>query len=179
MKLETSISRIEALTRQKDDDDAQYRLLLEACDLSTEDIDAIVRKHYREVSGEIECRECGNCCKVFRPTLTPKDISRLARCLKIPEEDFKREYLVGYRSGKEHAFNLTPCPFLVDNACTVYSDRPDACRLYPSLPRAGFVSRLDRAFSSCSVCPIVYNVYERVKQEIRESQPASLSSSDE
>ncbi|MFH1312348.1 MAG: YkgJ family cysteine cluster protein [Candidatus Eisenbacteria bacterium] len=179
MKLETSISRIETLTRQNHDENTQYRYLLDICDLSTKDIDTIVRKHYRAVSGEIECRDCGNCCKVFRPMLTASDIDRLAVRLKIPREDFITKYLNAYKDGEEHYYKLTPCPFLVDNACSVYSDRPDACRVYPSLRRAGFVARLDRAFSSCSVCPIVYNVYERVKQEIRDSQPAGLSSSDE
>jgi Fe-S-cluster containining protein len=179
MKLETSISKIEALTRQKEHDDTEYRDLLEDCGLTTEEIDAIVRKHYREVSAEIECPECGNCCKVFRPMLTAGDIDRLAGRLKMPREDFIAKYLNGYRNGEEHYYKLTPCPFLVDNACTVYSDRPDDCRSYPSLQRAGFMSRLDLAFSSCSVCPIVYNVYERVKQEIRDSQPAALTSPDE
>jgi Fe-S-cluster containining protein len=170
MKIETSISSIEALTRSQDAENTQYRHLLGTCDLSAEEIDAIVFRHYRAVSAEIDCRQCGNCCKVFRPMLKEKDINRLVTRLEIPKQDFITAYLVGYKNSGEYSFKLTPCPFLVDNACSVYSDRPDGCRLYPSLDRAGFMSRLDRAFSSCSVCPIVYNVYERVKQEIRDSQ---------
>ena len=116
---------------------------------------------------------------MFRPRLKGNDIDRLAERLKIPREDFIAKYLNGYNSGEEHYYKLTPCPFLVDDVCTVYADRPDDCRSYPSIQRAGFVSNLDLAFSSCSVCPIVYNVYERVKMEIRDSQPAALTSPDE
>jgi Fe-S-cluster containining protein len=174
MKLETDIHRIEELTRQNEDEDRRYRCLLKRCGLTTEEIDAIVHRHYRAVSEQIECQECGNCCKVFRPLLKAEDIDRLARRLRIPRADFIREYLDDYENGKEHSFKLTPCPFLADNACTVYPDRPDACRLYPGLHRKGFVLNLSLAFSSCSVCPLVYNVYERVKMEICDRPTTTL-----
>ena len=168
MKLETDIRRIEELTLENDDDDRQYRFSLEGCDLTGEEIDAIVLRHYGEVSGQIECRECGNCCKVFHPPLNAEDIGRLARRMEMPRESFIGEYLVAGEKGGGHYFRKRPCPFLIDNACTVYHDRPEACRVYPSFCRKGFVSRLDLAFASCSVCPIVFNVYERVKVEIRQ-----------
>jgi Fe-S-cluster containining protein len=166
MKLETDIHRIEELTRQREDEDRQYRRLLTRCDLTTEEIDAIVGRHYRAVSRQIECRECGNCCKVFRPLLKAEDIDRLARSLGIPRADFIAEYLDEYENGGEHFFKLTPCPFLKDNVCMVYADRPGVCRSYPSLHRKEFVFNLSLAFASCSVCPVVYNVYELVKKEI-------------
>ena len=170
MKLETDIHRIETLTIQMEDEDRRYRCLLERCDLTTEEIDAIVRRHYRAVSEQIECRECGNCCKVFRPLLKAEDVDRLARRLNIPRSDFILEYVDEYENGKEYFFKLTPCPFLANNACTVYPDRPDVCRSYPSLHGKEFVSNLNLTFSSCSVCPMVYNVYERVKKEICDRQ---------
>jgi Fe-S-cluster containining protein len=106
--------------------------------------------------------------------LKAEDIDRLARRLRIPSADFIMEYLVAYDNGREHFFKLTPCPFLADNACTVYPDRPDACRSYPGLHRKGFVLNLSLAFSSCSVCPMVYNVYERVKREICDRRATTL-----
>jgi len=41
---------------------------------------------------------------------------------------------------------------------------------YPGLDRPGFLSRIDSVFSNCSVCPIAYHVYERVKREVRERE---------
>ncbi len=178
MKIETDINRIEELTRQQEADDRRYRCWLKECDLTIEEIDAVVHRHYRAVSEQIECKECGNCCKVFRPLLKAEDIDRLARRLKMPREDFMLEYLVEYKNGRGCSFKITPCPFLVDTSCTVYPDRPDACRSYPGLHRKGFVFRLDLAFANCSVCPIVYNVYERVKMEIGDRQVTPLSSED-
>ena len=173
MKLETSIDRIEALTRAGEDDHREYRRMLDRSGLSSKDIDAIVRRHNRVVSGEIECRECGNCCKAFRPTLRAGDVQRLAGRFNIEKGDFVARYLREYGDGREYSFRATPCPFLADNQCTVYADRPKECRSYPDLHRPGFVSRLDRTFWSCSVCPIVYNVYQRVRQEIMNSTSAA------
>jgi len=179
MELETDITRIEVMTRLNGADDAEYRRLLETCDLAPEEVDAIVHRHYREVAGHIECRVCGNCCKVFRPLLKPEDIDRLAGRLKISREAFMKKYIVEYEDGQGWFFKDVPCPFLVDNSCSVYPDRPGICRSYPNLHTGGFVSRLGIVFSSCSVCPIVYNVYEGVKREIRAGQIPAMSSEDQ
>lgn len=176
VNMETDIGRIEELTRRGEDENRRFRNLLERCNLKTEEIDAIVHRHLREVSEQIECRECGNCCKVFRPELAPHDIVRLAGHLGIPKEEFIAEYIVEYETGKGLFFKCAPCPFLRDNACTVYPGRPDVCRAYPTLHREGFIQNLGITFSNCSVCPIVYNVYDRVKMEIGESRATALPS---
>ncbi len=170
MKLETDIRKIEEMTRANDKEDRQYRSLLEASDLTSEEIDTIVQKHYEEVSAQIECRECGNCCKVFCPPLTSGDIDRLALLKKMPREDLIRKYLAVCRNGEEHSIKFSPCPFLAGNECSVYPERPEACRSYPGLERPGFVSRIGYLFSNCSVCPLIYHVYERVKREIRDRE---------
>jgi Fe-S-cluster containining protein len=165
MKLETDISKIEELTRQKEPDHRRYQSMLKTCDLTDEEIDAIVHRHLKAVTEQIECQECANCCKVLRPLLKAEDIKRLADRLKMSTEHVIAEYLVEYGDNSGHGFKVTPCPFLVDNACTVYPARPDGCRLYPNLASEGFVCRLDHTFANCSICPIVYNVYVRVMKE--------------
>ena len=176
MRLETNIGRIAELTRQSEDDDRQYRRLLGEGRLAAGEIDAIVRRHYSAVVRQIECRECANCCKVFRPVLKAGDVDRLAAGLGISQEVFVQEYLAEYNEGKGYLFNRRPCPFLVKNACTVYPFRPDQCRSYPNFNRQGFVLRLEAVLSDCSICPIAYNVYGRVKREIRERQVSDSSS---
>lgn len=167
MKLEIDINNLEETCRANYDDDREYRSLLEASDLTAAEIDSIVRRHYREVSAQIDCRECGNCCRVFCPPLTSADIDRLTRFKGISREDLVEKYLAASGGGKAHTMKSSPCPFLEGNECSVYPERPEACRAYPGLERPGFLSRIGTAFSNCSVCPIVYHVYERVKREIR------------
>ena len=39
-------------------------------------------------------------------------------------------------------------------------------RSYPHLQKEDFVFRLAQAVSNCSICPIAFNVYERLKAEL-------------
>jgi Fe-S-cluster containining protein len=166
MNLEIDILKLEEQCRSNYEDDKVYRSMLETSDLTSEEIDSIVRRHYSEVAAQIECRECGNCCRVFCPPLTLGDIDRLARLKKTSRDDLIEKYLAASGDGEAHSIKSSPCPFLDGNECSVYADRPEACRAYPGLDRPGFLSRISYAFSNCSVCPIVYHVYERVKREI-------------
>lgn len=40
------------------------------------------------------------------------------------------------------------------------------CISYPHLHKKDFTSRLIGVIENCSVCPIVFNVYERLKERI-------------
>ncbi len=79
------------------------------------------------------------CCHDLTLILTPYDIFRLKNRLNMSSQDFLKAYTsthIGPGSGlpvvqlkmKE---KYQECPFLGDNGCTVYEDRPGACRTYP------------------------------------------------
>jgi Fe-S-cluster containining protein len=168
MKLETNIKRIEQLIKEKEDANWEFRCFIKASDISIEDIDSVVHEVCDTISRQIDCRQCANCCKVVRPLLQQKDVNRLARALNMSEYDFIQEYLV---EGDEDAdrgyfFRRQPCPFLNKNLCTVYPSRPHDCRSYPHLYKKEFIFRVNQAYFNCSVCPIVYNVYEGLKQRL-------------
>ncbi|MCD6434460.1 MAG: YkgJ family cysteine cluster protein [Candidatus Diapherotrites archaeon] len=58
-----------------------------------------------------------------------------------------------------------PCPLLEGNLCRVYGNRPEACRQYPHLHndfRASSISRFNNTF----ICPIVFNLFELMKEEL-------------
>lgn len=81
-----------------------------------------------------------NCCRKLELYLYPYDIIRLKTRLGLNSEDFLNRY-VGVVKGANPCFPslmLTmsdneekTCPFLNDKGCTVYEDRPSACRTYP------------------------------------------------
>jgi len=58
----------------------------------------------------------------------------------------------------------TPCPFLKDNLCSVYEDRPADCSGYPYLHEPEFVSRTLGMVERTFICPIVYEVMEALKR---------------
>lgn len=176
MTLETDPKRIEVLAREREDANWAFRCLLKGCDMSIEELDSIVHELYKNVSSQIDCRLCANCCKVISPSLNPRDIDRLSTHLGLSVEQFLADYLEEDEDGEGHVFKATPCAFLHENTCSVYPHRPESCRSYPHLHKREFVFRLNQAVSNCSVCPIVYNVYERLKQEMQRRRVVSYDS---
>jgi len=166
-KIETDIANIEKLSQQRESENWDFRCFLKGSDLSVSKIDSIVKELYREVSAQIDCTKCGNCCKVIQPILAEADIAKLAAHLKQTVTEFKSSFLTEDEDGDGFVFNVKPCPFLANNHCTVYEHRPQVCRSYPHLHKKDFVFRVNQAFSNCSVCPIVFNVYEGLKQKLR------------
>lgn len=79
------------------------------------------------------------CCKNIDITLTPYDILRLKRRLGISSGDFLLNYTVPYEIEKDGIAgvkfkpvdNGTACQFMTEAGCSVYEDRPTACRYYP------------------------------------------------
>lgn len=80
------------------------------------------------------------CCGKLELLLTPYDVLRLKTRLGLPSADFLDTYTTT-RWRTPHGFpdmvmrmELAPdkrCPFVTDRGCSVYEDRPGACRIYP------------------------------------------------
>jgi len=164
--IETDLSRIETLARERSDANWAFRSFLKFGDLSPYAIDRAAHELLEEVAGRIDCTACANCCKMARPVLGPTDVKRLGTRLKMPTSDFRNRFLKKDEKGAGWLFKSLPCPFLSDNRCAVYEDRPRECRSYPHLHKREFVTRLMQVISSCAVCPIAFNVFEGLKREL-------------
>jgi len=87
---------------------------------------------------DVECYM--SCCRKLDLILYPYDIIRLKNRLGISSEEFMRSHtrlgssshpffpsvMLLMSDNEEHT-----CPFLNSNGCSVYEDRPTACRTYP------------------------------------------------
>jgi Fe-S-cluster containining protein len=79
---------------------------------------------------------------------------------------FSQTYLTIDKDG-DFVFKKTPCPFLgKDNWCTVYNDRPTACREYPHTDRRRFVQLIDLSIRNVDYCPAVKEILEKLAQSI-------------
>jgi Fe-S-cluster containining protein len=165
MKLQTDPKIVAKLAQACEDANWRFRTFLKGADLEIEELDAIVHREYETVAGQIDCCACSNCCREILPTLDDADVNRLATGLGTTADEIIARYLTRNEDG-DLTFNRRPCPFLSENRCRVYEHRPDTCRSYPHLQKKEFVFRLTQAVSNCSVCPIVFNVYERLKAEL-------------
>jgi len=89
------------------------------------------------------------CCRDLNQFLTPYDIYRLKTRLALSSAEFLNRYTVehiGPQTGlpvislKAVPDDDLKCPFVSENGCQVYDDRPSSCRTYP-LARAVTRSR--------------------------------------
>lgn len=80
------------------------------------------------------------CCARLRLILTPYDILRMKNRLGLSSDEFLESY-TDTAVEDQHRFPMVKlkmrqdqrqsCPFVTPKGCTIYEDRPGACRLYP------------------------------------------------
>lgn len=92
---------------------------------------------------QFQCRQgiaCWNaCCSNIDISLTPYDILRLTRRLELSSGAFLQRYTVPYELEPNGIAGVklrpvehgTACRFMTPEGCSVYEDRPTACRYYP------------------------------------------------
>lgn len=79
------------------------------------------------------------CCRNIDITLTPYDILRLKKRLGLTSGEFLKQYTYPFEFNKNSIAGVkmepvaggTECQFMTDEGCSVYTDRPTACRYYP------------------------------------------------
>jgi len=81
-----------------------------------------------------------DCCRQLELALTPYDVLRLKKACSLSSEEFLDRYVIMEQEEDETfpRFYLTmvddgraSCVFVSDAGCTLYQDRPGACRAYP------------------------------------------------
>lgn len=79
------------------------------------------------------------CCGGIKIVLTPYDILQLTKRLDVPAHEFLHQYTIPTYLEKTDMPGVmlklreddNKCPFVTPEGCTVYTDRPSACRYYP------------------------------------------------
>ena len=125
-------------------------------------MDKEIEQLHHEISSEINCLECGNCCRSLGPMILEKDIDVLSKSQRMKPSDFMEKYLRKDEDG-DFVFQSMPCPFLgSDNYCSVYENRPKACREYPHTDRMKFYQIYELTVKNASACPIAFGVLDRL-----------------
>lgn len=126
-------------------------------------VDEKVKVLNAEVSSVVDCTQCANCCKQLEPGLDTHEIERLALRKEMMAEDFKQMYVAF--DGESQFLKTKPCMFLDGHRCGIYEDRPGACAAYPHLDQPDIKYKRS-VWSNYSICPIVFNVIEGLKQQV-------------
>jgi Fe-S-cluster containining protein len=161
--METDLSRIAAFAHQHQAENDRFAAFLKQQE--TGRIDALVAELDTNISHAIDCTACGNCCKSLMIVVTEKEADALSGHLQQPREEFDGSYLEKGSNGMM-IINKIPCHFLSDNKCTVYEHRFAGCREFPALHVPQFNKRLFTTFMHYDRCPIIFNVMEKLKDEL-------------
>jgi len=169
MRMTFDLIQIRAMAEKKEDENWRFRQFLKTrCKLGPDEIDRRVFEATQRVWDGIDCTTCANCCRELEPTFSEEEVDRVARRLGIERRQFIETYLKRAEPGSENPWQIrtSPCPFLRDNRCSVYEDRPADCSGYPYLYQSDFVSRTMGMIGRTFTCPIVYEVMEELKKSL-------------
>lgn len=139
-------------------------------EIADAELDAFVDAIAKPIIEAIDCTQCGNCCRALEVSLVPPDADRLAAGLDIPIEDVITRYVDRERGAaidEWGTFSHRPCAFLRDGLCTVYTHRPESCRVYPMFT-PDFRWTLEHTIEGAALCPIICQVLIAVAQEVDE-----------
>lgn len=130
-------------------------------------LDLVMQDLHEATFEKTDCLTCANCCKTTSPIFTDKDITRIAKHLRMKERDFVSQYL----QRDEDDFMVlqsAPCTFLdeSDNTCFIYDVRPKACAEYPHTNRKKFIQLANLTIKNTEVCPAVFDIVEELKKKL-------------
>ncbi len=156
---------VEKEARMKENETRDFLLNLKK-EYRSHQIDSVVHQLNSEVSAAIDCLACANCCNKLNPAFTDKEIENIALDKKISARQFIENYLDYNETENYGVMKFRPCKFLADKKCTIYSIRPESCREYPHLSRPNFIYRNRSTMHNYKMCPIVFNVVEKLKRKL-------------
>lgn len=131
------------------------------------DLDKQFHQLHEEAFEHIDCLRCANCCKTTSPIFKQKDIERLAAHFRMKPSQFIQQYL-HIDEDNDYVLNSSPCPFLGDdNYCSVYEQRPNACREYPHTDQRKMQTVFNETLNNIAICPAVFEIVENLKKHYK------------
>lgn len=151
--------------------------------MSKQDADEVISYLYRSnypdakiiLAKDIQCNNCGDCCKNENVGLTLSDIFRISKYLMIEPKEFVEKYCK-YTMTSLNAPDGTPldffvfglntegdCPFHKDNQCEIHDVKPLICKTFPILDpgsiREDILQKRDAKHPRCCVHGLECHTY--------------------
>ncbi len=167
-ELELNIEKIAKLGKKNEKENLEFRTFLKGHDFDK--VDRIVQRLNNEITSQIDCQTCGNCCKNLRPCVTDSEIINIAQTRYLKQSEFESIFVENETNSDVKFLKNTPCTFLIENSCSIYNIRPEDCKSYPHTQKPNFISRTFEVIDNYGICPIVFNVFEILKYELNYKQ---------
>ena len=160
-----SPEKVKEASLAKEDENLEFRTFLKI-HADEEMLDEQFAALHHELFQGYDCSQCRNCCKEYVGSIPWADVRRDARHLKMPYRQFMEKYLTENDQDGIYKTKHVPCDFLnEDNECILGDCKPDNCKKYPYTNQPERLQSLYSVLEAVSVCPVAYEIYERLKQE--------------
>jgi Fe-S-cluster containining protein len=161
--LVTDLKKIKSIAAKKEVENDRFKIFLKQQDAVA--IDTIVHQLNETITPQIDCTQCGNCCRSLMINVTVVEADSLAAKLKMSLQDVKEKYIEESEQG-QLIMNTIPCHFLTGTSCSIYENRFNECKEFPHLHKPNFTGRLFGTLMYYEMCPIIFNVVEQLKEAV-------------
>lgn len=128
--------------------------------------DQIVAKYHDAVFAQIDCLQCGNCCRALGPRFREMDIKLICKETGELPKAFKSRYLKNDDEGIGYVLKEMPCPFLgEENMCSVYELRTLSCQEFPHTQSRNVQKHLVRLSYNSLICPAAFLIAVKIMEE--------------
>ena len=160
----TDPAKVVELAARNADQDRYFAMFLTAfCRWPDAKLNRVAARLGRAAAAAMDCTTCGACCRQNVVPVVDEEVERLATRLRLAVLEFRGRFVMA-EAGHASCIDAHPCPFLSGNRCGVYEDRPEPCRGYPYV-EGDVRSRLLDIMDRIGVCPIVFEQWQRLKEE--------------
>lgn len=159
--LELNLEKIAIIANEKEEENFDFRAFLKGLDF--DEVDEIAHRIDKKLRDQIDCQQCGNCCKSLMPSVTNNEIDKLSRIDKISSNDFIDRFIEVDNIDDIKYLKDSPCKYLHYKSCSIYTNRPEVCKSYPHTQKNKFVTRTYGMIDNYGICPIVFNLFEELK----------------
>lgn len=145
----------------------RFRAFLK-CNAEEKELDRQFKELHEELFAQYDCSRCRNCCKMFCGSIPKEDIEQDASCLNMSKEQFIEKYLEWDESEEIYTTRHRPCDFLSEKGkCILGECKPKNCKKYPYTDQPGRLWSLYSVLDAVEVCPVAFEIWERLKKIYR------------
>lgn len=148
---------------RKEDENLDFRSFLKF-NADPDEFDEQCRKLHEELFSKYDCSKCCNCCKEACGSFSEEDIKNASAKLKLSVSVFKEKFLEMNAWGGGYEATNVPCNFFKDGKCVLGDCKPEKCDKYPYTDQPDRIGHLNGLVGAASICPVVYEIIERLKQ---------------
>ncbi|BCY28229.1 YkgJ family cysteine cluster protein [Flavobacterium okayamense] len=158
------IDILQKLAKDKHNENKKYFTKLKK--KPPKNLDYVMQDLHEAEFKRTDCLDCANCCKTTGPLFTSADIERIAKHLRMKQQQFIDQYL-RIDEDKDYVLQSVPCAFLdSDNKCFIYDVRPKACREFPHTDKKKFQQISNLTLKNVAICPAAFNIVEEMKKKL-------------